>query len=141
MGRPTDYTPEIAERFCLAIAQGSSVVSACEPKDMPADRTIYRWLAKHEDFCQQYARAREVRAHFRGETIVDIAFAAKPEDVQVAKLQIDTLRWLMGKEAGKYYGDRIVNEHTGGDKPIEISDTEAARKVAFLLAKATQGKE
>lgn len=123
MGRPTDYSPEIADRFCDAIAEGASISRACEPEDMPCDRTIYRWLASNDAFCQKYTRAREIRADFRAEEIVAIADCASPEDVQVARLRVDARKWLMGKESAKKYGDKTTLAGDP-DAPVVIATIE-----------------
>lgn len=108
---------------------------------MPGERTVYSWLAKHEEFQQNYARAQAHRAEFRAEEIVHIADTATAEDVQVAKLRVDTRKWVMAREAPKKYGDRIVNEHTGGEKPVEISTRALARDILSLLSGSTEEKE
>jgi hypothetical protein len=141
MARPTTYTPLMAEIICAALAEGKSLLAICKQDGMPARSTVNGWLASDPEFLDKYVRAREAQADTLADENLEIADAATAEDHAVARLKIDTRKWYTAKVAPKKYGDRIVNEHTGGDKPIEISDTEAARKVAFLLAKATQDKE
>jgi transposase-like protein len=55
-GRPSRYSPEIADAICDEIATTDHALHRiCEREGMPEARTVYRWL---ESFRQQYARAR-----------------------------------------------------------------------------------
>jgi terminase small subunit-like protein len=40
---------------------------------MPDMATVFRWLARHAEFRDQYARAREVQADYLAEEILEIA--------------------------------------------------------------------
>jgi terminase small subunit-like protein len=60
--RPSSYTPEQVEAICALIAQGKSLRSICERADMPSKSMVMRWLAEHEEFRDQYARAHEQQA-------------------------------------------------------------------------------
>lgn len=73
---------------------------------------------------EQYARAREMQADTMVDTIVDIADDAggdvyldkdgnpkiDHENVQRAKLRVDTRKWLVSKLSPKRYGDKIQME-------------------------------
>ena len=50
--------------------------------------------------------AREQAAHALAEEALEISDAAKPQDVQVAKLRTDTRRWLASKWAPRDYGEQ-----------------------------------
>jgi terminase small subunit-like protein len=129
VGRPSDYGPDIAAHICAEIAAGKSMREICRADGMPDMRTVFRWLAAHAEFCQQYARAREAQADYMAEEILEIADDAtndwtKREDgsdavntevVQRSRLRVDARKWLMAKLQPKKYGDRIAQEVTGGD--------------------------
>lgn len=144
MARPTDYTPEMATEICKRIMDNRSLRNVCEDPDMPARSTVFLWLNEHEEFSDQYARACQIRQEIKFDEIEDLAAMASPEDYQVRKLQIDTRKWVLSKEAPKKYGDKISQEISGKDGgPIEtkeLSDNEVARRMAFLLTKAAKGK-
>lgn len=136
-GRPSDYTPEIVSEICELIANGMSVREICRAEHMPDMRTVFRWLAKHDEFRQQYARAREAQADYLAEEILDIADDGQNDwmDRQVApgvfarvqdqeainrsRLRVDARKWIMSKLQPKKYGDKVTQEHTGGEKPVE----------------------
>jgi len=120
MGRPSDFTPEIAEEICDRVAKGESLRTICgaDRDDFtPSERTIYRWLESGEpwaaEFRQQYAHAREAQADVKFDEAWAIAKAATPENVQVARLQVDTIKWQASKLVPKKYGDRVDVSHSG----------------------------
>ena len=128
-GRPTIYTEALSERICAEIATGLSLRSISEPDDMPDKATVFRWLARHQEFCDQYARATECRTNALAEEILEIADdgrndwvknqdggeAYNGDHVQRSKLRVDARKWLMSKMEPKKYGDKITQELTGKD--------------------------
>lgn len=127
MGRPSDFTQELADEICERIADGESLRAICTDDNMPSTSTVCRWLAKDREFQEQYAHARELQADALFDDCLAIAdgttLKAK-EDVQDRRLQIDTRKWMAGKLKGKY-SDKI--KHVGGDEgdaPITIKGIE-----------------
>jgi len=113
IGRPTKYSLEWAERFCELLAQGRSVAVICAGPDMPSQQSVYTWLKQDEDFLERYARAREAQADKLFKECLEIADAARPEDVNVARLRVDTRKWAAARLAPKKYGDRISHDVKG----------------------------
>lgn len=95
-GRPSDFTPEVADYILGEMATGRTVSSICaggyEDDDegkrcapgvalledgssiyLPSDRTVRRWAITNEYFRPLYARARELQAHAWFEQTIDIA--------------------------------------------------------------------
>lgn len=115
--RPSSYTDEIAQEICDRIAKGESVKSICADKEsgwLPGESTVYRWLEEREDFRERYTRAREAQADGKFEEAWDIASKATPENVQVARLQVDTIKWQASKLAPKRYGESVKIEGSMG---------------------------
>jgi transposase-like protein len=120
MGRPSEFTQEVASAICEKIAGGESLRAICAAHDMPDRTTVRRWLSQNEDFRLQYAHAREEQADFYADEIVDIADAAT--DAQLARLQVDARKWKASKLAPKKYGDKVSHEHTGeGGGPVSVA--------------------
>lgn len=96
----------VYDRMC----DGESVEAICQTEGMPDARTIYRWLVDDEK-CQEYARAKAVRAERYAQKVIDIAESKdiKPDDKRV---RIDAYKWAAGKLSGKY-SDKV--KHVGGD--------------------------
>lgn len=130
-GRPTDFCDEIADAICERIADGESLRSICSESAMPNKATVFRWLAKHESFSDQYARAREAQADTLFDEVLDIADDARNdwmdrngdesegynlngENIQRSRLRIDARKWMAGKMRPKKYGDHLNLAHSGG---------------------------
>lgn len=109
MGRPTDYTLELAEEICNAIATtGEGLRELCKGNPhWPARRNIYHWLVKHEDFRLLYARSKKFQVETLVDEILDIADCASFDEVNKARLQIDTRKWIAAKLCPRLYGDKI----------------------------------
>lgn len=56
-GRTTTYTTAIAQAWCDAIADGSTVREAATLPGMPSLGAIYRWLDQRPEFRRMYALA------------------------------------------------------------------------------------
>jgi hypothetical protein len=134
IGRPSDYTPELADLICEQLAMGYSVRTVCKGEGMPAPSTIFRWLREHKEFQEQYARAKQESADAMADELLDIvddgsndwmvinkggytATVVDQEAVQRSKLRAETRKWLMSKMKPKKYGDKL--DLTSGGKKIE----------------------
>lgn len=111
MGRPTTYNEKIADIICEALAKGAALYKLCQEEGMPDEKTVYRWLEKHEEFSQKYTRARERQQDYEADHI--IAIADNATDANIARLQIDARKWRASKLAPKKYGDKLDVEHAG----------------------------
>lgn len=157
------YTPELAREICSEIASTSrSLQALCAENDhWPALSTIFNWLNLHEDFQEQYARAKELQADLLAEEMLEISDddngdayieygdsgpVAKldGQSVQRSRLRVDTRKWLAGKMRPKKYGDKL-DLTSGGDKlpapapAIQINVAET--RVQAFLGIAMQRKE
>lgn len=122
MGRPTDFNEDLGDEICAGIASGLSLVKICKADNMPEVRSVYRWRRTHEAFCQNYARAREDAADFFVQEIMEIADTAEIEDVQVAKLRVDTRKWTASR-FNRAYQEKTSKEITGvNGGPISIQE-------------------
>jgi hypothetical protein len=65
------------------------------------------------DFRDQYARAREAQADKYFQEIVEIADAATPETVNVARLRVDSRKFTVARLAPKKYGDHVSHNVKG----------------------------
>ncbi len=132
-GRPSLYTAKLAANICQRLAEGKSLRSICRDDAMPAISTVMGWLfdGDHDEFSEQYARAREAQAEVRADEIVDIADddtndftadkdgkrVADNEHIQRSRLRVDARKWIAAKLLPKRYGDKL--QHTGeGGGPV-----------------------
>lgn len=110
-GEPSHYSLETAVEFCRRLAEGRALIRICEDEDMPVVSTIYHWLKRRPEFVALYANAREIQADRLFEEVREIADAATPETLAVAKTQIAARQWQAAKLAPRSYGARIAAEH------------------------------
>jgi hypothetical protein len=130
-GRPSKYTPEIAQEMCNMLADGIPLREICRQEGYPAWRTVYDWMYQDDargeagvGLSAAIARAREVGQDAIAEQIwLDIN--QEPERIlsegggrvdsgyvqwQKAKAEIGIK--LLAKWNPKRYGDKIA---LGGD--------------------------
>lgn len=116
------YSDDIATEICVQISSGVPLAKICEQAGMPAVGTVFRWLNDHATFADSYTRAREAQMDWYAEEISDIADNAGTtnDEIQKARLRIETRKWLMSKIKAKKYADRIepttVNNYTDNRK-------------------------
>jgi hypothetical protein len=124
-GNAFKWTPEIEAEIFSRLASGETVMQICGPdRDdfLPGERTFYKRLSEDAEFAQEYARAREAQAHHEADEIKGLADAATPENVHVARLQIDARKWRASKMAPKVYGDKQAVLHGNDpDNPLPAS--------------------
>ena len=118
IGRPSKYSAALTETICQRIAEGEPLTKICKDDGMPHYITVLRWRHEHDDFRNDYARAREDAADTLVDEILAIADEAQSvgssEGVQAARLRVDTRKWAASKMKPKAYGDRTALEHSGG---------------------------
>ena len=132
VGRPSKYSEELVSEICRLLSEGESLRQICEREDMPARSTVNKWLAQKREFADQYARARERQADYYADEMVHLADTA--EDVNKARLQIDTRKWIAAKLLPKKYNDRLVTEHVAGGDVGVMDKVELVQRVAAMLA-------
>lgn len=140
-GRPTTYTVELTDIICERLALGESMRSISLNEDMPAMSTLFKWLREHDEFSEQYTRAKQESADTLTDEMLEIADSdeAKVDAVSVghARLRIETRKWLASKLKPKKYGDKITQEHTGKDggaiKYENSTDEQLDAKIKALL--------
>jgi len=118
-GRPTDYNEEIATQICDRIIEGESLRSITRDPAMPSIKTVYSWIAKYPEFLKQYEKAKEDQIDTLADEMIDIAVTQ--DDVQRARLQIDTRKWIAERMKPKKYGPKQdLNLGGQADNPIQI---------------------
>lgn len=154
MGRPSDFTQEIGDAICERLADGESLRAICAGEDMPHRATVFRWIAAHDAFRDQYALAREEQAESLADEIVgisdeaDVTAKVEGEEVRLAldatavarnRLRVDARKWVASKLKPKKYGDKMT---LAGDKesPLHtVPDDQIDARLNELLRKAEAG--
>lgn len=120
MGRPSSYTPELADEICVRCVM-KSLNAVCKADDMPAASTVYAWLIEHKEFSDKYARAREARAFRRAESVDALMAKVRRGAIEptAGRLLLDAIKWQTAKENGRAFGDRVT--HAGdAEAPIPV---------------------
>lgn len=130
-GRPSDYSPELAEKILLRLADGESLNRICKDDGMPSRVTVYAWCLRDQEFLNKYRAARDQQADSMVDDTQDIADNATSDTWTVARLQVQVRQWAAAKMAPRKYGERLdqyikqdTTFRTVSDKP---EDTPEAR--------------
>lgn len=130
-GRPTDYSPEMADRICDLVAStpyGLVKLSRLHD-DLPNKTTVNVWRRRHPAFAAKYAQAKLEQADILAEDCLDIAdnddFDSKvdkdgnevcnTEYIARSRLKVDTRKWLAAKLLPKQYGEQRKIESLEGE--------------------------
>ena len=135
-GRPSTYSEEMAERICHAIATtADSLATICEAEGFPHWQTVYAWREREPLFAEAYTRARNARLEMMAEELLPLAestIGKNSNEIQSAKLRVDTRKWLLSKLVPATYGDRI-DVTSKGEKLEAPSHTIDARIQSIVL--------
>ena len=167
-GRPSKYTPEIAQEMCNRLAEGEPLRQICRTEGFPAWQTVYDWMYRDDALGEKgvglsgaIARARELGYDAMAEECLIIADnhqlgmkeittvdAKGNESVSYSredmlghrKLQIETRLKLLAKFNPKKYGDRLA---LAGDasSPIKIEAQVEADNFLATILKNTELKK
>lgn len=131
-GRPSEYSEERAAYICALLADGQSLNKICKADDMPHMSTVFRWLAAHDSFRDNYAIARGIQADVFADEITDIADSADKDTPSIAKarLQIDARKWIASKLKPKKYGEKLDLSSTDGSMSPRASKEQRDAAVA-----------
>jgi transposase-like protein len=145
----TTRTPEKEAAFLDALAETASVTRACETAGI-ARRTAYDWRDADPEFAKAWDAAVQLGTEALEDEAVRRAHHGTDEAVFYQGAECGTVRrysdtlliFLLKARRPEKYRERVSAELTGKDGgPIQtenLSDLEVARRVAFLLSRATQ---
>lgn len=129
MAYKSEEIESIFESILIKISCGKPVGKILKEKDTPSLMTFYTWL-KDPEKSERYAHACEIRAELLfekmqriaatpviGETVTtgtnskgDIHEVKKEDMLGHRRLQVETLKWVIGKMAPKKFGDTSKHE-------------------------------
>lgn len=153
------FDAEVAVQVLSRISKGEPLASICRDEGFPSVWTVQRWRKRVPEFDKAFDEARDLGFDALAEECVEIAedgtndyvekrakdgstyVALDAEHVQRSKLRIETRLKLLAKWDRKRYGDHQAVEMTGKDGAPLMSDTQAAAKLASLMATAQARRE
>jgi len=128
-GRPSAYTPELADTVCNELTDGVPLAEICRREEMPSRQTIYNWMKADENLSLRIARAREDGEERIAVNLMKVANGDEgfsKQDVQRDKLIIDTSLKLLAKWNPKKYGDKTT---IAGDPDAPLAIQHITRKI------------
>ena len=142
-GRPSKYSPDIAQHICEQLREGVPLREICRGEGMPAWRTVYDWMGRDDALSAAIARARDIGYDAIAEECLAIADTPHMGQKQVMgedgnvitiedmlghrKLQVETRLKLLAKFHPSKYGDRVAVTGVDGAPPIKTEDTSSGR--------------
>lgn len=139
VGRPTLYTPELADEICELIANDNSLRKISKLPHMPNKSTILRWLANYPDFATKCARSRELQADLICEEhrgIINKTIKGIVES-DVARVVLSGLEWQAAKKDPKKYGNSTTIKGDPNAPLVQkerLSNAELEKRANELLA-------
>ena len=153
-GRPSRYTPELAQEICDRISRGEPLLQICKDDRMPERRTVYDWLERIDGLSAQFARAREEGCDAMAEqslAIMDGEPLAVFDDAGNKRYDSGSIAWnknraehrlkLLACWNPKKYGNKVA---LGGDpdNPVKVEvQSEADTYLAALLMNVELNKQ
>ena len=146
LGRPSLFTPELAEEICRRLAEGETLTAICAEERMPVRSTVYLWLdGSHPDFSDGYARARRLQADTFVDDMVAISDASvggSSADVQAARLRFDARAWVAARVNPAKWSERTKHELSGPDGgPITLDARSALTEKIRGLAERVRSEK
>jgi hypothetical protein len=140
-GRPSIYSPKLADRICQRLVNGESLRAICADPNMPDKATVLRWADRNPEFRGRYARARELLVEFWADEL--IAISDGNDDVSRDRLRVDARKWLISRLLPQRADENSTAEPADGDAiesamaPLpRLPPTEVALAVAALIGAA-----
>ena len=152
IGRPSKYTPELAQEICERLGSGEPLRQICRDDHMPAWQKVYEWMDKDPDLSGAIARAREAGQDAMAEKAY-LEMYQEPERilseggnridsgyVQLVKARAAITLKLLAKWNPKRYGDRV---ELAGDKdnPLHINAQIETKTLFNSLLQTLEGKK
>ena len=153
------YDPDLGAAILDMIASGLSLKRACEQEGMPACSIIYKWITRHKEFGDNYARAVLAKAQVWADEITDIAddsrndwelvydkegnacYKFNSDHVKRQQLRIDTRKWYLSKVLPKQFGDATLLKlaDAEGNKLPSMAPTLIVRGIAPKVKPTEEG--
>lgn len=136
VGRPTDYSVELAALICERVATTTlGLERLCAAHDdLPSKFTVNLWRYRYPEFSTQYAMAKLTQADLLAEECLEIADdtsqdtkidpetgyeVCNTEFIARSRLRIDTRKWLAAKLLPKQYGTIAEDKKTASETLVE----------------------
>lgn len=137
-GPQSIYTPEMGEEFCHRIASGRSVQDVSSDPDMPCERTVRIWRHARPEFDAAVRLAFDDRLEATRHKLMQIASDVLKPDGPPSDRANAAAHAISKAESLSRSKIEITGRNGGPIETKDVSDLDAARAVAFLLASAAR---
>ncbi len=151
-GRPTKFTPTLAESICERLSSGESLTSICAAAEIPKRTTVGKWQGQHDTVATLYARARIAYADAIFDEAIEIADDSSGdwmtrtkngeevrvvdhENIQRARLRVETRLKAAAKINPAKYGEKLDLNMSGELNVSHLSDAKLNERIIGLLEK------
>jgi hypothetical protein len=122
------YSKPVADFICQKYMEGLTMSKIAKLDGVPPQHIIYSWKRHHPEFRKDLKLAKEDRAEYFHDEILDEARSIKKKsEAVVAKVKIDALKWAAGVNNPKEYSGKAEEKEATGALQI-IIDTGIRRK-------------
>jgi hypothetical protein len=157
-GRPSIYTPELADQICEMLSAGMTLRSICQEPQMPCESAVRKWaLEDRQGFYALYTRARDIGLDCMADLALEAAATPVigekrtrkgdgPEEITTgdtvdrSRLHVDALKWYLCKLAPKRYGERQQIDQRFVDEAGKDRDLGLAAVRAYAQQAPTDGE-
>lgn len=154
-GRPSKYTPELAQEIFSRLRTGEPLLQICKDDKMPTRQAVYDWIERDPDLSLQFAHAREAGCDAIAEGLLEISDTLHFGETQVLgdknstttvadmlghrKLRIETRLKLLACWNPQKYGTKV---QLGGDpkNPLKVEASVQADSLLEALIKNAELK-
>lgn len=144
IGRPSLYTPELAEEICERMVGGEDLVSIVEDSEhIPNLSTIFRWMEAFPSFREMYARARDLQQDvFAAQTI---RISDRQEIGEKTEIRTEGEAEITRALVSRDVGSEVVLKSTEGRMAVTITEDMVGQQATLFLGvpsittKVTQG--
>lgn len=128
------FSEEILNDILLQVSNGLSLAKVCAKDGYPSRTTFFDWVAERPAIAERYQVALTMRGELFADELIEISDDDKSdyyvdgegrdrvdvENIQRAKLKVDTRKWIIARLIPKKYGDKL---ELSGDKNNPIAHT------------------
>ncbi len=129
VGRPSLFTPELAEEICYRLSNGEDMGKICSDSHMPDKVNVWKWRRDNVEFRNMISEAQKDKAETLADSMTDIEEMVIRGELEpaAANVILTSRRWKTSKYFPKLYGDKtqIESENINHNLNTEIPLSEA----------------
>ncbi|HEY8572790.1 hypothetical protein [Phenylobacterium sp.] len=96
--RKVTYSEEVAQTILDRLSAGERWRRIAGTDGMPSEATLFLWRDRYPEFAKAYRLAKQAGADARADAVLDVAEAATPATVSVARAHIGALKWHVDRD-------------------------------------------